>query len=65
MNSFIYFTFETEDENGNVIEEGYIAKGDASRYMYFAGDITDSLFMKKMTDLGILTAEAAKNADKK
>jgi len=65
MNSFIYFTVETEDENGNVIEEGYIAKGDASRYMYFAGDITDSLFMKKMTDLGILTAEAAKNADKK
>ena len=64
MRNFIYFTVETMGSDGEMLEEGFIAKSDANRYMYFGGDVTNSAFMKQMVKLGVLNVECMKNAEK-
>ena len=63
--SLVYFTVETKGENGAVVEEGFVAKGDANRYLYFEGDITDSEFLKLLVKAGIVEADCAVNQTKK
>ena len=65
FSNLVYFTVETVDENGMTVEEGFLAKGDANRNLYFEGDIRDSEFLKLLMKAGILEAECYVNQTKK